>query len=230
MGAIYLIRHGQASFAAEDYDRLSELGERQAEVVGHTLKARGIEPDVVLGGGMLRHRQTAQGCLRTLGCELSMKEDVGWNEYDHEGMISAFEPRFANKGEFAAHLLRSGNPRRAFQELFERAVARWLGAENDDDYHETFGEFTSRVEAALTRLHEHLSRSQTALVFTSGGAISAVCRKLLGLSDERTMRLSYTLANASITKVIYGASGMHLSTLNEHAHFEAGDPKLLSYR
>lgn len=230
MGVIYLIRHGQASFAAEDYDNLSELGEQQAEVLGVTLRERGITPDVVVGGSLRRHRQTAAGCLRTLGGSLPLEEDPGFNEYDHEGMISAVEPRFANKSEFAAFLLRSGNPRRAFQELFEQAVDRWLGAEHEDDYHETFSEFTERVEAAVERLHARLGRSQTALVFSSGGAISVVCRKLLGLSDDRTMRLSYTIANASLTKLIYGASGMHLSTLNEHSHFETGDGKLLTYR
>ncbi|NDB25614.1 MAG: histidine phosphatase family protein, partial [Gammaproteobacteria bacterium] len=31
MSTIHLIRHGQASFGAADYDRLSSLGEQQVE-------------------------------------------------------------------------------------------------------------------------------------------------------------------------------------------------------
>ena len=31
MGVVYLIRHGQASFGAADYDQLSELGKLHAD-------------------------------------------------------------------------------------------------------------------------------------------------------------------------------------------------------
>ena len=33
MSEIYFVRHGQASFGSEDYDRLSPLGVRQAQVL-----------------------------------------------------------------------------------------------------------------------------------------------------------------------------------------------------
>ena len=33
MSILLLVRHGQASWGTEDYDRLSELGERQARVL-----------------------------------------------------------------------------------------------------------------------------------------------------------------------------------------------------
>jgi len=75
-----------------------------------------------------------------------------------------------------------------------------------------------------------VGKSQTALVFTSGGAISVVLRKLLGLEDTRTMVLSATLANASVTKLIVGGRGITLSTVNEHAHFEGAHKRLITYR
>jgi broad specificity phosphatase PhoE len=34
MGNLYLVRHGQASFGAADYDQLSELGQRQSVRLG----------------------------------------------------------------------------------------------------------------------------------------------------------------------------------------------------
>ena len=37
MSAIHLVRHGQASFGADDYDLLSALGERQSRVLGQAL-------------------------------------------------------------------------------------------------------------------------------------------------------------------------------------------------
>ena len=34
MGAIYLVRHGQAAFGTDDYDRLTEIGYTQAHLLG----------------------------------------------------------------------------------------------------------------------------------------------------------------------------------------------------
>jgi broad specificity phosphatase PhoE len=230
MGAIYLIRHGQASFASSNYDNLSAIGGEQAGMLGEALCARKVQPDLVICGGMQRHRQTAEQCLRGMGREPRWEEDKGWDEYDHRRMLEAFDPRYGRNTELAAELLKGGDPQRTFQELFSQAAARWVGGEAEHDYEESFSEFCARVEAALSRLHARLGKAQTALVFTSGGAISAVCKQLLGLAKERVMPLSFALANASITKVIYGSSGLRLSTLNEHGHFEGHDPKYLTYR
>ncbi|EPM78754.1 hypothetical protein A249_34210, partial [Pseudomonas syringae pv. actinidiae ICMP 18804] len=41
MGSIYLIRHGQASFGADDYDVLSPVGIRQSRVLGAHLAGLG---------------------------------------------------------------------------------------------------------------------------------------------------------------------------------------------
>ena len=231
MGVIYLIRHGQASFASSDYDKLSSIGGEQSRILGQALAARKVTPDVVVCGAMLRHRETASGCMAALSSSPGWDEDSGWNEYDHEAMLEAYDPRFTRKTNIAAEMLKSGmDPRRAFQELFSKAASRWVSGEHDDDYDESFAEFCARVEAALARLTERLGKSKTALVFTSGGAISAVARALLGLPNERTMPLSYTLANASVTKVIVGSGGVRLMSLNEHAHFEGLEPKYLTYR
>lgn len=231
MGAIYLIRHGQASFASSNYDKLSAIGLEQGKILGEALGARRVKADLIVCGGMLRHRETAEQCLSGMKTEASWDEDSGWNEYDHEAMLEAFDPRFSRKTNIAAELLKSGgDPRKGFQELFSKAAARWVNGDNDDDYDESFSEFCARVEGALARLVERLGKSRTALVFTSGGAISVIARHLLGLPNERTMPLSYTLANASVTKVIVGSSGVKLMSLNEHAHFEGLDPKFLTYR
>ena len=231
MGVIYLIRHGQASFASTHYDKLSSIGHEQGRILGEALKARGVKPDLLICGGMQRHRETAAQCLEGLGLEASWDEDTGWDEYDHGAMLEAYDPRFSRKTNIAAELLKSGqDPKRAFQELFSKAAERWVGGANDDDYHESFAEFVERVENALARLSARLGKGQTALVFSSGGAISAVAKQLLGLASERMLPLSYLIANASVTKLISGSSGVKLSTLNEHAHFEGLDPKYLTYR
>ena len=231
MGVIFLIRHGQASFASTNYDKLSDIGMKQGRILGEALKARGVKPDVLVCGGMQRHRETAEQCLSALGVAPSWDEDSGWDEYDHGAMLEAYDPRFGRKTNLAAELLKTGqDPKRAFQELFSKAAARWVGGASDEDYDESFNEFCARVGAALTRLSARLEKSKTALVFTSGGAISAVAKQLLGLPDEGMLPLSYLIANASVTKLLAGSTGIRLSTLNEHSHFEGIDPKFLTYR
>jgi broad specificity phosphatase PhoE len=230
VGAIYLIRHGQASFGSSNYDKLSQTGVQQSEVLGAALKARELRPDLLISGGMRRHDETAKGCLSSLGIESPLATDAAFCEYDHEQMLTALDPELANKSILAARVLASGDPRRGFQLLFEQAADRWAAGGHDDDYDESFGEFCARVEDGVRRLATGLERAQTALVFTSGGVISVVCRMLLGLGDQRTMRLSYTIANASVTKLLVGKGGIHLSTFNEHAHFEGPGRALITYR
>lgn len=230
MGAIYLIRHGQASFAGDDYDDLSALGREQASVLGAALRARRIEPDVILCGTLRRHRQTAESCLSAMERVPHWEEDPGWDEYDHNEVLAGIDPRYRSQAAVAADLAGHENPSRVFQQMFERATERWVHGAHHGEYRESWPAFRERIEDALARLHTRLGRAKSALVFTSGGAISVVCRKLLGLEDARTLRLSSAIVNASVTKVLSGERGVTLSTLNEHAHFEGGDRRLITYR
>jgi broad specificity phosphatase PhoE len=54
-----MIRHGQASFGSENYDRLSQKGRIQARVVAEYLEAAGISADLIYSGEMKRQTGTA---------------------------------------------------------------------------------------------------------------------------------------------------------------------------
>lgn len=230
MSAIYLIRHGQASFGDGDYDRLSALGIEQSRVLGEALRPRVPQVDLVVCGGMQRHRQTAEACLQAMQLVPQWEEDAGWNEYDHEDLIVRFDPRYIDRHMLHDEISAATDPRRAFQHLFTRAVTRWVGGDNDADYVESFPAFCARANDALQRLVQRLQPSQNALVFTSGGPISALAADLLRIPRGDGFKISWTLANAAVTKLVVGARGVHLSTLNEHAHFEGARSRLISYR
>ena len=66
MGSIYLIRHGQASFGADDYDVLSATGVRQAEVLGEHLASLGLRFDRCVAGDLRRQRHTAEAVMGRL--------------------------------------------------------------------------------------------------------------------------------------------------------------------
>jgi len=229
MGAIYLLRHGQASFGSSDYDQLSPLGQQQARVLGQALTTRGVQPDVVISGTLQRHRDTARGCLVAMNAEPRWDELPGVNEFDHEDVIRQAEPRYADRLVMMGEMAASGDPRRAFQAFFKGAVHRWVRAEAPG-YAEPWAAFKQRCIGALDDIVRRTPAKGSTLVFTSGGTISVICAHLLGLDDEQAFTINWTLANAGITKLIAGRDGLHLLSVNEHAHVEGHEPPLLSYR
>jgi broad specificity phosphatase PhoE len=229
MTVIRLIRHGQASFGLKDYDRLSELGLVQSQLLGRSLKRRAGDPDLVVCGAMRRHRETAEAALEAMGVESELRVDERWNEYDHEEIIVRHKPAYRSKTVMVADLARRGDPRRQFQLLFDDALGRWIAGLHDDEYAEPWSAFAARTRAALDALAEQAESARNVLVFTSGGPVSAVAAALLGLGAEGWMRLNRSCANCSETKIVVGRSGSSLVTWNAHPWFDS-DRELLSYR
>ncbi len=220
MTTVLLVRHGQASWGAADYDVLSELGERQSRVVGAALAARRVRPDVVVSGAMRRHRQTALGALKGAGWDCDVLEDDGWNEFNHRQML-ALHPAGEGHGEEMT--------RAAFQAWFEQATLRWTGGEFAEEYDEPFTVFCDRVELALRRTLDRLDGGATAVVFTSGGPVSWVATWLLGGGPDLWTQLNPVTVNASVTKLVVGSRGCTLVSYNDHGHLET-EAGLLSYR
>lgn len=232
MATIYLIRHGQASFDAEDYDALSPLGFEQARVLGESLATRlpRVAPLHVYHGSMRRHRETAEACLAALGTTPPANVHAGFNEFDHEDVLRVHEPRWADRAVMAAELRAAADPHRSFQQRFEAAMLRWIGGQSDTDYRESWPAFHARCQAALADVAAAVPRGEHALVFTSGGTITALCHALLGLPLEHALRVNWTLANAGITKLHVGAGRVHVMSINEHAHFEGERGAMLTFR
>src|SRR3569623_387038 len=98
MSVVLLVRHGQASWGAADYDELSALGEQQSRTLGAALAGRGVRPDLIVRGAMKRHRQTAEAAAAGAGWAGPVVEDRGWNEFDHRQMLE-LHPRQVGEGE-----------------------------------------------------------------------------------------------------------------------------------
>ncbi|MGY2876844.1 broad specificity phosphatase PhoE [Marmoricola sp. URHA0025 HA25] len=218
MGQLLLVRHGQASWDGDDYDVLSEAGHRQGELLGIALSARGTRPDVIVSGGMRRHRETVDNLLHGAGLgSVDVQVDRGWDEYDHVSMLAQVPTSFAGEKPTAAE----------FQAWMEQATDRWIRGENAEDYHEPFAEFTGRVEAALRRAVG--GGHGTTVVITSGGPIGWVTAALLGGGAGLWSRLNVVCVNTGVTKLVSGRRGTTLVSFNEHTHLE-GLTGLLTYR
>ncbi|MCW2843526.1 MAG: Phosphoglycerate mutase [Nocardioides sp.] len=223
MGLVLLVRHGQASFGAADYDVLSERGWEQSRLLGAWLAERSVAPDVVLRGDMRRHRETAEGMAGGGGWSTEAQVDPGWNEFDHLGVVAAYPDLPADREL----------DRREFQHFFELATGRWTAGQHDDEYPESYTAFVTRVRAALDGACAAAGPGGTVVAVSSGGPIAAACAALVDpTGDPATLarlwgRFNTVTVNSSVTRVVVGSTGARLLTFNEHPHLE-GDH--LTYR
>jgi broad specificity phosphatase PhoE len=219
MADIWLIRHGQAGEVMGDYDKLSERGKAQARLAGERWRHL-APPALVVSGAMRRHRETAACFGETWGDLPVPTIDPAWNEFDHQVVVRA---------ALAAGMQPDTTQGRAgFFRFFLDAMGRWSDGAHDVDYPESYAAFCARVNGGLDRVAAGLEPGQSALVFTSGGAISAVCRHLLELSPRRAFRINLALVNTGFTRLRVGAGVTSLATLNAHPHFDHA-PELLTH-
>ena len=219
MAAIYLLRHGQASFGSADYDVLSEVGKQQAMVLGAELRRREVAVHAVWSGTLRRQFETAATCLPEAGIDVPVRTDPRWDEYDHLGLVSSGQP--------APDLVTAA---RDFQRLLDDGLAAWITGGHAVGTSGTWAEFSGGASAAVADVFADLPKGGAALVFTSAGVISAICALLLSAPPAGYLAVNRTMANASITKLVSGRSGVSLVSLNEHGHFEGERRKLLTYR
>ncbi|HEX8955601.1 MAG TPA: histidine phosphatase family protein [Burkholderiaceae bacterium] len=238
MGQLYLVRHGQASFGTANYDQLSPLGMEQGRILGAWFAECGLRFDHVVTGDLQRHRQTAQACLETLAPanQPSQSVDAGFNEYDHDEIMLRHRPEFADPQEIKHFLARHENGKKAFQQVFEDAMGRWMSGRHDEQYSESWPVFRQRCVTALTRLIDN-GGSQRIVVFTSGGTIATLIQHVLGMTDAQVFQLNWSLVNSAVTKLMFqpGAEGkparVSLSYLNNFSHLEKSrDGALVTYR
>lgn len=220
MSVLSLVRHGQASFGASDYDALSPLGHDQARLLGRALAARGTVPDRVIRGDLRRHRETVSGIREGLGHDVPVDIDAGWDEFDFGHVIDVHLSAADGERLVADDLagLPPAEQRARFQALFEQATGRWTGGAADDQYAESFPAFASRVGAALQRAAA--ADGSSVLVVSSGGPIALVASQLLSGGPALWAPLNRVAVNTAVTKVISGRSGLTLSTYNAHEHLE----------
>lgn len=226
--ALVLVRHGQASFGAADYDVLSETGRRQARIVGEALRGRVDPVRLVVTGTMRRQKDTAAACLDAMGLPARWTEEPGWDEFDHEEVLRAWDPLWACRAELRPDLA-AEERLAAFDRAFLSAVARWTGGAHDAEYREAWPAFLARVDRTLERLSREAGGS--ALVFTSGGPIAAACRTHLGAKDAPgVLALAFRLANASVTTLEARPEGLVLLSFNDHTHLSPAGGGLLTFR
>jgi broad specificity phosphatase PhoE len=236
MATLFIVRHGQASFLAENYDLLSPIGEAQSRLLGQYWSSRKLRFDRVCAGPRVRHRDTVKfvhAAYEGAGLNLPEVQTVAeFDEYPAEAVMRFGLPILleldARVRDLHAAFLQSAEPKErqaTFQRLFEIVIAKWGHGGLHLEGVETWPDFCSRVNAGLDQF---LSAGGTAAIFTSGGPTAVALQRALDLSAQRTLEASWMVRNSSWSEFLYSAKRFTLSSFNVHGHIT--EPAHLTYR
>lgn len=226
MSELLLIRHGQASFGSTDYDALSELGHKQARLLGQYLVDAGIELDGFYSGSLRRQLETAEAvaeCYRRAGGQPpAVQIDHGYNELDNEAQIKALAPKLAVNDAHADRLLaRAHASKKDFQKLLKVVFEAWQAGTVEDDSLESWLHFKTRVLKALGAVREERGEGSASAIFTSGGVIATIVAQVLQMPDSAVYSVFEPVINCSITRLLYNSERISLSSYNEFSFLQA---------
>ena len=214
MGILYLVRHAQASFGAEDYDQLSSLGERQSQRLGQYFASKRLHFDAVCTGTLRRHAQTLQGISTGLGTHLAARAWSGLDEYKPDAVIAAVHPEALPRGH-------DPESYRQYFKLLRMGLIHWMLGNTQPQGMPSWHEFTQEVLGVLEHVRD--SGAQRVLVVTSGGPIACALGQVLGTPAEATAELNMRLRNSSVTELSFSASRYSLQTYNTLSHLDQPD-------
>src|SRR4051812_23448273 len=212
MGTLYLVRHGQASFGADDYDQLSELGERQSIRLGEYFAEREIHFDGLIAGTLRRHKQTLAGILRGMNRAGEHLAWQGLNEYDSKAVIAAIHPQELEKPtspELVKHHFR----------LLRDGLAQWMAGATAPAGMPSYAEFAAGVAGALDHVRAN-HYGQKVLVVTSGGPIATAVSQVLGAPPQTTIELNLRIRNTSVTEFAFTPRRLMLVCFNAISHLD----------
>ena len=244
MAAIYLIRHGQASFGSAEYDLLSEKGSKQGVILGQSWRSN-VVPSKFYSGDLLRHNQTLK-CFAEgyKGEETPIIIHSGFNEFDHVDILTNYNAKWLNLSKMSEEINQFKDPNRTFQKEFSKALERWISADNDHQYKESWLQFKTRCLRALQDvIDQELAnnrkmvcglndekKAKDILVFTSGGTISVIVQHILQLTDHHALQINQQSRNTSVTKLLFSENMLSVDYFNNYSHLEQAGDSWVTFR
>jgi broad specificity phosphatase PhoE len=240
MSILYAVRHGQASFFSDNYDKLSEKGEDQARALANHWLEKGVTIDQAFAGTLQRQTRSAEVVGETYRAagqdfpEITVLE--GLNEYEADSVMSILLPALIERDKrFETLQLEYDNAAedrekyRTFHRLLEAVMAEWVTGDHDMEGLEKWSSFTSRVRDSLKTVMDVDGGGKTLGVFTSGGVIGVTVQSVLQAPEIKAAELNWRVHNGSVTQFTFSKGRIALDTFNDTAHL-VSDPDLLTYR
>ncbi|ABD71432.1 Phosphoglycerate mutase [Rhodoferax ferrireducens T118] len=214
MGTLYLVRHGQASFGAEDYDQLSALGQQQSVRLGEYFRQKGLTFDTVLTGTLRRHLQTYVAIREGGAFDREALLWPGLNEFDSAAVIATVHPYKLEKPdtpELYRHHFR----------LLRDGLTQWMNGVVSPQGMPSYREFLAGVTSALDHIRKNCEGN--VLIVSSGGPIATAVGHVLGTTPETTIELNMRIRNSAITEFAFNPKRHTLVTFNTLPHLEHAD-------
>lgn len=239
MSRLLLIRHAQASFGTEDYDRLSPLGETQARALAEHWLRLGVAFDEVIVGPRKRQAHTEEiirAAYRECGRPWPQVESrVELDEHSVDQLLGASLDRLFQLHPSLGPLVqeyriakRPAQIQRAFQRLFEAVCHLWRDGAAGTEAIEPWSHFQARVESVLHDILGRPGRDRTIGVITSVGNITAILRFVLNCTPSLAFETGWRVRNCSVTELIFSGNRITLDQFNSVAHLP--DPKTWTFR
>ena len=236
MSELIFVRHGQASFGKESYDKLSEQGVEQVQILARHWQKIGEGFDCIYSGNLLRQQETARELLPLLKERpLKITEHSAFNEYNADPLIRIYLRDHGAREGFASIDRKQFNDERKFQQIIEAATLKWIRGElepqAEDEGFENWADFRYRVHSAIDEIMERHNSNAKVLVSTSGGVVATAMQRVLQFPDEQVIRTNWMVHNSSVTRVKYGRGKISLTQFNNLAHLEqSGLQHMITYR
>jgi broad specificity phosphatase PhoE len=215
MGTLYLVRHGQASFGADDYDKLSELGRRQSVRLGEYFAQKGTHFDAVMAGTLRRHLETLAGIREGMQHEGEHLPWEGLNEYDSEAVIATVHPEKLQKPT-------SPEMYRAHFRLLREGLAQWMAGVVSPQGMPSYEQFVDGVASALDHVRAR-HHGGNVLIVSSGGPIATAVGHVLGTSSNTVIDLNLRIRNTSVTEFAFTPKRHMLVSYNTIPHLDHPD-------
>ena len=212
MGTLYLVRHGQASFGADDYDVLSAMGHQQSARLGEYFKFKGIAFDAALTGTLKRQIQTYASICQGMDSEPLATQWPGLNEYDSHAVIATIHPHKLEKPT-------SPEMYRNHFRLLKDGLAQWMAGVVSPHGMPSYADFVLGVTSALDHIRKNCEGN--VLLVSSGGPIATAVGHVLGTSAETTIELNLRIRNCSVTEFAFTPKRHMLVTYNTLPHLDA---------
>jgi broad specificity phosphatase PhoE len=211
---LHLVRHGQASFGADDYDQLSPLGHRQCVRLGEYLRHKGQRFDAVYTGTLRRHRQSFDGIAEGFGALPVVQALPGLNEFDSHAVMRAIHP-----GELPPPTTPDAI-RHHFRILRDGLLA-WMAGTVEPEGMPSHADFVAGVADALARARAHAAGE--VLMVSSGGPIATAMGLVLGLAPAPVVELNLRIRNSALTQFHATPKRHVLMTFNTLPHLDHPD-------
>jgi broad specificity phosphatase PhoE len=213
---LFLVRHAQASFGEDDYDRLSPLGHQQSRWLGEYFAERGIAFDRTLTGTLRRHRETLAGMIEGGVAAPPAEEHPGLNEYIAEELLAAW---LALK---EAEAPAAGADRRAHFRMLREALTAWVEGSLPSQSHRSFVEFVEDARAALALARDRPA-ARRVLIVSSGGPIATLISSVLGTNLRAMINLNLQMRNAGFSEMRFNERVIHCVSFNNIPHLDSVD-------